>query len=46
MARKTLSTLANRKMGDIYDNGLHEFITEFIDDNNRLGSTISEQYLV
>jgi uncharacterized alpha-E superfamily protein len=46
MARKTLSTLGQRKMGDIYDNGLHEFITEFIDDNNRLGSTISEQYLV
>ncbi|MGL4438268.1 MAG: alpha-E domain-containing protein [Bosea sp. (in: a-proteobacteria)] len=46
MARKTLSTLSNSKMGDIYDNGLHEFITEFIDDNNQLGSIISEQYLV
>ncbi|MCO4054865.1 MAG: alpha-E domain-containing protein [Bosea sp.] len=46
MARKTLSMLSHRKMGDIYDNGLHEFITEFIDDNNRLGSIISEQYLV
>jgi uncharacterized alpha-E superfamily protein len=46
MARKTLSTLSNRKMGDIYDHGLHEFITDFIDDNNKLGSIISEQYLV
>jgi uncharacterized alpha-E superfamily protein len=46
MARKTLSTLASRKITDIYDHGLHEFITDFINDNNRLGSTISEQYLV
>jgi uncharacterized alpha-E superfamily protein len=46
MARKTLSTLSNRKIGDIFDHGLHEFITDFINDNYRLGASISDQYLV
>ena len=46
MARKTLSTLSNRRIGEIYDDGLHEFITDFINDNNQLGATISEQYLL
>ncbi len=46
MARKTMSMMSHRKIGDIYETGLHEFITDFIEDNNQLGSTISEQYLV
>ena len=33
-------------MEDIFQNGLHEFIEEFIDDNNQLGAAISEQYLM
>ncbi len=46
MARKTMATLANRKVDEIIQHGLHEFITDFIGENNRLGATISEQYLV
>jgi uncharacterized alpha-E superfamily protein len=33
-------------MEDIFQNGLHEFIEEFIDDNNQLGAAISEHYLM
>ena len=29
----------------IYSNGLHEFLRDFIADNNRLGAAIAEQYL-
>ena len=32
-------------MTQIFQGGLHEFITAFIEDNARLSSTISEQYL-
>jgi uncharacterized alpha-E superfamily protein len=45
MARKIMGSLTNRKVNDIYEVGLHEFITDFIGENNRLGATISEQYL-
>ncbi len=34
-----------RKMEDIFQNGLHEFIQEFIADNHRIGGTITQQYL-
>jgi len=33
-------------MEEIFQAGLHEFITEFIADNNRLGTTITQQYLL
>jgi len=33
-------------MDDVFQHGLHEFIGEFVADNNRLGSTISQQYLI
>jgi hypothetical protein len=33
-------------MDEIFQKGLHEFIGEFIADNNRLGSAITAQYLV
>jgi uncharacterized alpha-E superfamily protein len=33
-------------MEEIFQVGLHEFITEFITDNSRLGSAITEQYLL
>ncbi len=33
-------------MDEIFQRGLHEFITEFIADNNRLGAAITEQYLI
>jgi uncharacterized alpha-E superfamily protein len=32
-------------MEDIFQSGLHEFIDNFIADNNRLGAAIAEQYL-
>jgi uncharacterized alpha-E superfamily protein len=32
-------------MDDIFQSGLHEFIGNFIADNNRLGAAITEQYL-
>ncbi|THD44837.1 MAG: alpha-E domain-containing protein [Bradyrhizobium sp.] len=44
-ARATLSALERANMEEIFQNGLHEFITDFIEDNARLTETISEQYL-
>lgn len=44
-ARKTLGSLSNTKIDDVFEHGLHEFIEEFITENNRLGNTIFEQYL-
>ena len=32
-------------MSEIFQDGLHEFVTTFIEDNARLAMTISEQYL-
>jgi hypothetical protein len=32
-------------MDDIFQGGLHEFISAFIADNNNLGAAISRQYL-
>ena len=43
--RKTLTKLSNMAIADVFQQGLHEFITEFVKENDRLGSTISEQYL-
>jgi uncharacterized alpha-E superfamily protein len=33
-------------MEEIFQQGMHEFISEFIEDNNRLGAAITEQYLM
>ncbi len=33
------------KIDAIYSRGLHEFLRDFIADNNRLGAAIAEQYL-
>jgi uncharacterized alpha-E superfamily protein len=44
-ARAMLSKLERATMSEIFQNGLHEFITGFLDDNARLATTISEQYL-
>jgi uncharacterized alpha-E superfamily protein len=41
------TTLAKLRVGsikDIFDRGLHEFLVEFIGDNNRLGAQIAEEY--
>ena len=45
-ARAVRARLENSGMEEIFQQGLHEFISQFIDDNNRLGVAISEQYLM
>jgi uncharacterized alpha-E superfamily protein len=44
-ARVVLGKLERASMTEIFQGGLHEFITEFIEENARLASTVSEQYL-
>jgi uncharacterized alpha-E superfamily protein len=44
-ARTTFTRLERSTMSEIFQNGLHEFITSFLDDNSKLAATISEQYL-
>lgn len=44
-ARTMRAKLGNATIETIFQNGLHEFIVDFIDVNNRLGAAISEQYL-
>jgi uncharacterized alpha-E superfamily protein len=45
-ARAIRARIENSRMDEIFHTGLHEFITEFVTDNNRLGVAISEQYLI
>jgi uncharacterized alpha-E superfamily protein len=45
-ARGIRTRLENSRMDDVFQHGLHEFIGEFVADNNRLGSSISQQYLI
>lgn len=45
LARGMVQKLERSRMDDIFQGGLHEFVTDFIEDNARLASTISEQYL-
>jgi uncharacterized alpha-E superfamily protein len=45
-ARSIRTRLQNSRMEEIFQHGLHEFIGDFISDNNRLGALITEQYLV
>ena len=44
LADSTLSSLQNRSVREIIDSGLHEFLQEFIDQNNRIGNLIAENY--
>ena len=44
-ARGMMQKLERSNMEDIFQGGLHEFVTDFIEDNGRLASAISEQYL-
>ena len=41
---KIFSTLQNQDISAIFDVGLHEFLTDFIKCNNRLGNEIAETY--
>jgi len=45
LARGVRTRLQNSRMDEIFQTGLHEFIQTFISDNNRIGTTISQQYL-
>lgn len=45
LASHTLARLSDLRIERIFETGLHEFIREFIAENNRLGLAISEQYL-
>ena len=45
-ARGIRTRLQNSRMDGIFQRGLHEFIGEFITENNRLGAAITEQFLV
>jgi uncharacterized alpha-E superfamily protein len=44
-ARAMLNKLERATMTEIFQNGLHEFVTDFIEDNAGLSMVISEQYL-
>jgi len=44
-ARAIRGRLENSRMDEIFQHGLHEFIAEFIENNNRLGIAIGAQYL-
>lgn len=44
-ARNTYAQLRNASIEGIFQNGLHEVITDFIDSNNQLGADIAAQYL-
>ncbi len=43
-ARNTHARLRNARTEDLFQHGLHEFLEEFIAENNKLGMTIAEQY--
>mgnify|MGYP002403283937 CR=1 FL=1 len=45
-ARQLHARLQQARIEQIFQGGLHEFITEFIDENNRIGARIAEQYLM
>ena len=45
-ARNVMARLEQASIKDIFQNGMHEFITAFVEDNDRLGSEITEQYLL
>lgn len=45
VARATLAKLSQAEIETVFQSGLHEFLTEFITDNNALGGAISQQYL-
>jgi uncharacterized alpha-E superfamily protein len=45
-ARNVLARLQSSTINGVFQGGLHEFIEEFIDENNKMGAVLSEQYLV
>jgi uncharacterized alpha-E superfamily protein len=45
-ARAMRARLENSRIEEIFRSGLHEFIGEFVEDNNRLGTAVAQQYLM
>ena len=45
-AHEVMARLENATTKEIFKTGLHEFITAFVEDNDRLGQTINGQYLL
>lgn len=45
LARQMVGKLSNLDIETLFQGGLHEFLTEFVAENNRLGDAISQQYL-
>ncbi len=46
LSRSILTRLENTTIEEVFRTGLHEFIDDFIVDNNKLGAAITDQYLV
>ncbi len=46
LARAMHARLRNAKIEAIFQDGLHEFVQNFLEENNRLGAAIAEQYLI
>jgi uncharacterized alpha-E superfamily protein len=46
LSRGIRARLQNSRMDGIFQRGLHEFIGEFITENNRLGAAVTEQFLL
>lgn len=45
IAATSLRALANSNIDTLFQSGLHEFLVDFVMENNRLGNAIAEQYL-
>ncbi len=45
-ARRLYAKLRNARTEEVYRTGLHEFLSEFLAENGRLGGAITEQYLI
>src|SRR5438309_4577231 len=45
-ARTVMRRLEHASIKDIFQSGLHEFLTDFVEDNSRLGDILAQQYLL
>jgi uncharacterized alpha-E superfamily protein len=45
-SRTIRARLENSRIEDIFQNGLHEFLADFIMANNQVGAAVTQQYLV
>lgn len=46
LARANYARLESMEISAVFATGMHDFLVEFIGENNRLGQAVSEQYLV